>query len=221
MKQKWVTITALSLLMQLSMPKSIASSAAGTDLERLHWLCMDYQLPIKGYVVECWFELPAQTWTEKFLEQHFGNCGGKQQVTYSDGSIYNSSVIRGKEKYSVELQLITQQFATAKTHYKTWQPLLQQCGVQEPVGATIVAVLPEVLKADTMQQFGGELLQSLAVEWFEQTPLDWGHQIVGYSPQLEENLEIAGQNTNINVTFQQQEDDTVLYLGTPIIYQQY
>ena len=59
MRQNMMMATTLSLLFSLLVPQPVSGEHATGNLDRLHWLCSDYQLPVKGYVVEGWFSLPV------------------------------------------------------------------------------------------------------------------------------------------------------------------
>ena len=43
----------------------------------------------------------------------------------------------------------------------------------------------------------------------------------GDSPQLEDGLRVGGEQVNYNIAFVQREKTTAIYLGAPVIYQQY
>lgn len=221
MKQKLRTATAFGLLMQLMLPRPITDGPAYTDLERLYWLCTDQQLTIQGFVIEGWFVLPDRAWRDAVFTQYFENQEGQQQKLLPDGSIYNCHMEQRKHKRCVEFQLITKNYATASAQYQIWHDVMQRYQIQEPIGVTIVAELPEKLAEETIQQLGSELLQCLHTTYYDQQTDAWGHQMVGYSPQLEHDLNIANQKININLTFQPEDTKTMLYLGTPVIYQQY
>lgn len=221
MKYKLAAVTALSVLMNLAIPQTVASDSVPCDLERLYWLCADYQMPVKGYVVEGWFEMPNHLLTADDLEQQLQVKEGAQQQRLADDSICSANVIRNRESCYVELQVVTKSIETAKNYHRLWQNFVYGHGISQPIGATILVELPETLTEDAMQQWGKELAQSLQAERFEQITLTQGYQMAGYSPQLADYLEIDGKKINFNLVFQAKENTTVLYLGTPVIYQQY
>ena len=69
MKPKIAIVTTISLLCNMLLPQLVSADAYIGDLERLHWLCSDYQLPVKGYVIEGWFVLPNRPGLQAQLEQ--------------------------------------------------------------------------------------------------------------------------------------------------------
>lgn len=221
MKYKLAAVTALSVLMNLAVPQPVANERAICDLERLYWLCTDYQMPVKGYVVEGWFEMPNRLLTADGLEQQLQVKEGAQQQRLADDSVCSANVIRNRGNCYVELQVVTKSIETAKNYHRLWQNFVYGHGISQPIGATILAELPERLDENAMQQWSEELAQSLQAERVAQTTLAQGYQMAGYSPQLSDYLEIDGQKINFNLVFQANENTTVLYLGTPVIYQQY
>lgn len=57
MRKKAALLTTLGLMVNLLLPQPVSADYLTGDLQRLPWLCNDYQLPIKGYVIEGWFSL--------------------------------------------------------------------------------------------------------------------------------------------------------------------
>ena len=93
--------------------------------------------------------------------------------------------------------------------------------MNKPIGVTVIAQLPEVLDDKTMQELGGELQGSLQPRQ-SQIHAEAGQvQMYGDSPQLEDGLRVGGEQVNYNIAFVQQEKTTAIYLGAPVIYQQY
>ena len=220
-KYKLAAVTALSVLMNLVVPQPVANDGAVCDLERLYWLCNDYQLPIKGYVVEGWFILPDRFGTVAMLERELSLKEGDYVKILPDDSRYSTSVKKKEQCYYIELQLITEQFTTAKEYALLWQQFVQRHRISQPIGATVIAELPEVLEMAAMQRWSEELSRSMEIKQPEQMAMERGYQMAGYSPQLSEYLNLEGRNINFNVVFQAQEYSSVLYLGTPVIYQRY
>lgn len=221
MKQKIALLTTMSIVMNLLAPQPVSADYFTGDLQRLHWLCSDYQLPIKGYVIEGWFTLYNWPGLQNSIEQELQLEIGQQQGSLLDGSTINTSVLRRGQKFYIELQLITESFETAKHYYALWQNFADRYKVKKPVGITIIAELPEQLDDAAAEQLTGELLQSLHVEQQEEVLLDQLRQLAVYSPQLRHSLEIGGQEINCNIAFTERESKTVLYIATPVIYQQY
>lgn len=221
MKPKIAIVTTISLLCNMLLPQPVSADAYIGDLERLHWLCSDYQLPVKGYVIEGWFVLPNRPGLQAQLEQQLQLKEGQQQGHLLDGSMLNSSLLRNGQKYYVELQLITEHLETAQHYYALWQNFADCYCVKKPIGVTVIAELPEVLDTAAITQLSGELQQSLQIEQSNTVAVEQTQQICGYSPQLYHTLDIGGEKINCNIAFVQQETKTAVYLATPVIYQQY
>ena len=69
MKTKVAILTTMGLLFNLLWPQPVSAEYDTGDLERLQWLCGDYQLPVKGYVIEGWFALQNRPGLQSQLEQ--------------------------------------------------------------------------------------------------------------------------------------------------------
>lgn len=221
MKRKIALLTTMGIMMNLLVPQPVGADYFTGDLQRLHWLCTDFQLPVKGYVVEGWFSLYNWPGLQNTIEQQLQLEIGQQQGTLLDGSTLNTSVMRRGQKVYIELQLITENFETAQHYYALWQNFADGHKTAKPVGITVIAEFPELLETRTKEQLTSELLQSLQVEPLADCILDPAQQLTAYSPQLRHSLEIGGQLINCNLAFTQRENKTVLYIATPVIYQQY
>ena len=220
MKQKLANITALGLILQLLCPQAVSADDAG-DLLRLHWLCSDFQLPVRAYVVEAWFVLSAYPGLENQLEQQLQIKEGQHQGQLLDGSSLNTSLLRRGAKYYMEVQLITKQFKTAQYYYALWQGFADCYHLERPVGATLIIEMPELLDESAISKLAVELQQSLQADPAELLALEEIRQVAGCSPQMKHYISINGQKINYNLSFTQRQSRTVLYLATPVIYQQY
>lgn len=219
-KGKLALVTAMGILLNILTPQPVCADYFTSDLQRLHWLCSDYQLPVRGYVIEGWFALEDKAGVQRVLQEQLHLKMGQRQGNLLDGSALNTSVMRRGQKLYVELQLITEQIDTAQHYYALWQSFADCYQPTRPVGVTVITQLPEVLDDSAQAQLTGELQHSLSVEE-GLVQLDSVRQIAGYSPQLQHRLDIGGQLVNYNLAFRQNEQGTVLYLATPVIYQQY
>ncbi len=193
----------------------------GSALERLYWLCCDYQLPVKGFVVEGWFAFSERKNTAQMLKKQFGICQDVEKQILSDGSQYSIYIQQNGERRYLELQLISHHAETAKQHELDWRHFARSHNIKQPVGVTILAELPEVLEEETMAELAGELMQSLDAKITSAGALEQGYQISGYTAQLAEYLVIEGQRVNVHLSLVRHENRTMLYMGAPVIYQQY
>ena len=86
MKQNMMMATTLSLLFSLLLPQPVSGEHTTGNLDRLHWLCSDYQLPVKGYVIEGWFSLPAYPGMQNKIMKQLQIPEGKQTAGQSPES---------------------------------------------------------------------------------------------------------------------------------------
>ena len=63
---KWLAV--LGVLLPVTWIGSASTRSVMADLERLQWLCSDYQLPVAGYVVEGWFQTVHVWWENEHCE---------------------------------------------------------------------------------------------------------------------------------------------------------
>lgn len=218
---RWTTVgvTAMGLALQLMMPRAADADHTG-DLERLQWLAGDYQLPVKGYVIEAWFALPERFGLDRVLAQELQIADGERQGTLPDGSLLSSGcAARGGKRY-VELQLVTGCCETAQRYYARWQGFADRYRLR-PVGATVVVDLPDAFDARAAEQLTAELAGSLRADSCAVTATETLYQCAGYSPQLCHGLSVGGETVNFDIAFAAREGGTALYLATPVIYQQY
>ena len=221
MRKKAALLTTLGLMVNLLLPQPVSADYLTGDLQRLHWLCNDYQLPIKGYVIEGWFSLYNRPGLQNTLEERLQIKAGQYQGNLLDGSALNSSMLQRGHKIYIELQLITEDFQTAQHYYTLWQSFADNYKECQPVGVTIITEFPECLTMHTREQLLGELQQGLGVDETALHYLDSVQQASGYSPQLRHGLKIGGETINYNFAFAERDSQTILYLATPVIYQQY
>ncbi len=224
MKQKLTILAAIGVLMQLGLSQPPLDASLKSNLERLYWLCSDQQLPVKGFVIETWFSLPERNYaasTLDILKQELDITEMQQQKILEDGSQYNANVTQQKQKYYLELQLISRQLETAKQYEQLWRYFSVKHKIQQPLGTTLIVEFPELLNDQTIMEIAAELVCSLDAAVIDQCNFENGYQIVAFSPQLQDSLQINNKSVNLNLFFCQREDRTILYLGAPIIYQQY
>lgn len=221
MKRAMTILTALGFMIQMAMSQTTYAVSDISGLERLNWLCSDYQLPVKGFVVESWFSVADRNFTDEKLEKLLGVSFDSAQSVLPDGSSCAAKRSCENGKCYVELQLITCNVETALEYEKRWQSFANRYHLCQPVGATILVEFPEMMSENAMHELADELLYSLGVRAAEFCELEHGCHAVADTAQMGEGLQIGGQSVNVNLAFRQQDHKTMLYLGTPVIYQQY
>ena len=211
----------LGVIVHFILPQSATATVNTSSLERLNWLCSDYQMTVKGFVVEWWFVLPDGIISDVCLGEMLGVNLQKEVNILSDNSTCRISNKHEKSKQYVELQLITTNIHTAIDYEKMWKDFALRYHVHQPVGTTILIEFPEHMNKKGMQELTKEILTSLACESVNTSTLENGYQAVAYSAQIRDAIIIGQEKVNINLAFQWEGTNTILYLGTPVIYQQY
>ncbi len=221
MKNKLKWVAAFSLLLPMTFVQSAAAGSYTADLQRLHWVCRDYQLPIQGYVVEGWLQVVHVPGMEKFLQEQLQIETGIHQVALTDGSMLNTGMTRQNGKWHIEMQLITKSVQQAELYYNRWQQFADRYCPNHPVGVTIVSQLPEQLSEQSQQQLLSELAHSMELEPVSQIQTEQYTQLTGHSKQLLHGITVNGTTVNGSITIAPQEENTWLYVASPILYQQF
>ena len=220
MKHRVALAAILGMALPLLAVQPLHADRFSNDLQRLVWLQSDFGLPVKGYVIEGWFCLPCRPGMQVKLERELCLTSGEQQSTLADGSRLNTVLQFRDGYYNVEVQLITEHLDTAQSYYALWQGFADCNQPKQPVGVTMIYEWDEILSLAAQEQLAAELLRGLDVTR-DGVILDLLGQTSGYSPQLRHCLTIAGKAVNYNLAFRTINKRTVLYLASPVIYQQY
>ncbi len=221
MKNKLTWMAAFSLLLPMTFVQSAVAGSYTADLQRLHWVCRDYQLPVQGYVVEGWFQVMHVPGMEKFLQEQLQIETGMHQVQLADGSALNTGISQQKGKWHIEVQLITKSVQQAEQYYRRWQQFADRYCPNHPVGITIVSQVPEQLSEQSQQQLMAELADSMELEPVSQIQTEQYTQWTGHSKQLLHGITVNGTTVNGSITIAPQEEHTWLYVASPILYQQF
>jgi len=220
MKHRVALAAILGMALPLLAVQPLHADHLSSDLQRLVWLYSDFGLPVKGYVIEGWFCLPYRPGMQVKLERELCLTSGEQQSTLADGSHLNTVLQLRDGYYDIEVQLITEHLDTAQRYYTVWQSFADCNQPKQPVGVTIIHEWNEILSLAAQEQLAAELLRGLDVTR-DGVILDSLGQTSGYSSQLRHCLSIAGEAVNYNLAFRTVNKKTILYLASPIIYQQY
>ena len=175
-------------------------------------------LVVDGVVLEAWTPKASQRAVEE-LEKSLGLtqltvCG--QQSLGTDGVIK----LR-RDGQAVTVQMIFSNVDEAEVYYQTLARWMSDYGQGQPAGATLLAHAEEALSPQECQALSAELIAPLPARLVstieEGTLVSSTYQVAGVEPCLE----IAGEKINVNVACVAQEKKTAIYLGAPVIYQQY
>ena len=215
---KWLAV--LGILLPVTWIGSASVRSVATDLERLQWLCSDYQLPVEGYVVEGWFQTVHVPGMERFLEEQLQIPTAIHRVELEDGSILTTVMQRKNKTWHVELQLIAKSPQQAVQYYSLWQRFADRYSPNHPIGVTVVAELPEPLDIAVSNKVIQELAEGLALEPHALITEAGYQQLSGYTAQLQHKIEVNGMPINGSITIMPEEQRTCLYIASPILYQQ-
>lgn len=215
---KW--ITALGLLLPVTLLQSMSAGICTADLQRLQWLCSDYQVPVQGYVVESWFQIVHVPGMERFLEEKLQIVAGTHQIELADGSVLTTVMHRKEGKWTIELQLIGKSSEEAVRYYTRWQQFADRYCPNHPVGITAIAELPEALSQNASSQIVQELAEGLGLRTISEISTGQYVQLSGYTNQLFHKINVNGEAVNGSITIVPQEQRTYLYIASPVLYQQ-
>lgn len=215
---KWMT--AFSILLPVTWLQTTAFGYDTADLQRLQWLCRDYQIPVQGYVVEGWFQLGNMPGMEHFLQEKLEIQDGFHRQELSDGSILTTIMQRKNKTWSIELQLIAKTSEQATRYYKQWQRFSNFYCPENPVGITVIAAFPEAIDIAGVDEIVREIADGLGLETIAQISDTQYLQLSGYTEQLLHKLCVNGTKINSSITIVPEEDRTCLYIASPLLYQQ-
>ena len=220
MKQTMKWVAMLGLLVPITWLGTTSARSVLSDLERLQWLCSDYQLPVAGYVVEGWFQTVHIPGMEHFLEEQLQISTGMHRIELADGSILTTVMQRKDKEWQIELQLIAKTIGQAAQYYGRWQRFAERYSPNHPIGVTVVAELPEPLDVQTSDWLMQELAESLAMTpnaFIQETGYQ---QLSGFTPQLHHKIQVNGTPVNSSITVVPELERTCLYIASPMLYQQ-
>lgn len=215
---KWVTV--LGVLIPFTWLHGVSCKYEAADLQRLRWLCSDYQIPVQGYVIEAWFQVMHMPGVERFLEEQLDITSGVHQIELQDGSTLRTIMWRNQNKWMVELQLLAKTNVQAVQYYSQWQRFASRYVPEHPVGITVVAELPEVLDGNVSNQIAHELANGLELKECVATENEQYTQLSGFSEQLYQKIKINGTPVNTSITIVPESERTCIYIASPILYQQ-
>lgn len=176
------------------------------------------ELTIDGVVLEAWTPKASQRAVQELAQSLELNelADGGEQILANGGTVK----LR-REEQAVTVQLILPETEEAEAYYQILSRWMQRYGQGRPAGATLLAHTAEELPPEDCQLLVSGLLSPLParlVSSMQEGPLlSSAYQIAGVEPALE----IAGEKINLNVACVAKGGQTAIYLGSPVIYQQY
>ena len=213
-----VMTVMLAVLMFLQAGAMQKNAFSPNGLAVLREAAAQSELQIDGVVLEAWAPKAGDKAVQE-LAQALGAAeiaSGGEQTLETGGRV---KLLREEE--AVTVQLILPEPVEAETYYQVLSRWMQRYGQGRPTGATILAHYQEELSPEGCQALVYDLLSPLPaklVSSSEEGPLlSRAYEVAGVAP----SLEICGEKVNVNVACVAKAGQTVVYLGSAVIYQQY
>lgn len=176
------------------------------------------ELAVDGVVLEAWTPRASQRAVQELAQALAADTlteGGEQ-------SLANGGTVKLlREEQAVTVQVILSETLDAERYYQILSRWMQRYGQGRPAGATILAHLSEELPPEDCQALVCDLLSPLPAKLVssmqEGQLLSSAYEVAGVAP----SLEICGEKINLNVACVAKAGQTAVYLGSPVIYQQY
>lgn len=215
--EKTVTLVLMALMLW-QMGSLQTAAMAPNGLAVLREAAGQSTLVLDGVVLEAWTPKASQRSVEE-LGKSLGLvqlAAGGEQALGADGVIK----LR-RDGQAMTIQMILSNVDEAEAYYQILARWMNDYGQGRPAGATLLAHTEEALTPEACQALSAELIAPLParlVSTVAEGPLlSSTYQVAGVKPCLE----IAGEKINLNVACVAKEKQTAVYLGSPVIYQQY
>lgn len=218
---KWMWAGMFCLLaMNLNIVLQRPAVVETNDFQRLAKLYEEEELPLDAVVLSGWFAVDSQGDAARYLEENWQmkQEESNKRITWPDGSTLQ---ICRKNTKVVTLELISTNLTLANQQYLLWQEFSQRYGGRKPVGITFCSNYEELLAKNTRQHLAQEIAEKLTTVLTTDIEQEDHESYTFYSPKLSQALEISGVKLNGNLAFVQRSKQTTMYLGSPVIYQQY
>jgi hypothetical protein len=150
-----------------------------------------------------------------------------------DEDIYITIVMENfkKEGLSIESYLLIDLYLS--NHYKDICQVEEiildyftKQGFEYQYAMTIYGTFSNKLNTDIMREVIGKTFESIEgqiIEGMEETEYGQMVSLTGYSPKLENNIQLAGDQINLNAAmrYSEHDDKTYIWIGTPLIATEY
>lgn len=218
---KWMLIGMLCLLaMNLNTVLTKPVLAENDDFSVLAKLYQEDALPLDVVVLSAWFAVEAKNEAAQYLAEHWQMKAEEEskRLTWQDGS---SLQIYRKNETVITMELITDNLELANQQYKLWQGFSRLYADNKPVGITFCSNYEESLNKAARYHLAQEIAGKLATSLIIDLEQDDHESYTFYSTKLGQKLDISGVRLNGNLAFVERNQQTSMYLGSPVIYQQY
>lgn len=211
-------ILNLAAIMAMAAQLATAAIVPANGLAVLKEIAAHQQLMVDGIVCEAWIPEPSYR-AAKALMNALAIDGVPASGEYALSEGTTAKVCYDSEQLIV--QVVTTSASEGEYYYQKLYRWMACFGQGRPVGATVLAQIPEAMEADKCQALVADAMSQLPAQL--RGSMQEGRMISSayYVPGVAPVLKIAGQPVNINMACVRETDRTRLYLGTPVIYQQY
>ena len=214
-KAMTILLAAMMLLQAGSLQEALRPA---NGLAALREAVSESALTVDGVVLEAWTPKANERAVAE-LAQALNlpelSSGGQQAL----GTYGTVKLIRSGQ--AVTVQMILPEAAEAETYYQILSRWMTRYGQGRPAGATLLAHTEETLDVAGSQALVAELMGRLPAHLVssmqQERLLSSAYQVAGVGP----SLEIAGETVNVNVACVRMEKGMAVYLGSPVIFEQY
>lgn len=211
-----ICLMAMNLNVVLQKPVAIETD----DFATLAKLYEEEGYPLDVVVVSAWFAVENANGAEQYLLEHWQLSPEEEakRLTWQDGS---SLQICRKKGTVITMELISSNLSLANQQYKLWREFSYRYAQNKPVGITFCSNYEENLNKNARYHVAKEIAEKLATELIVDIEQEDHESYTFYSTNLGQFLDINGVRLNGNMAFVERNGHTSMYLGTPVIYQQY
>ena len=218
---KWMLAGMMCLLaMNLNTVLQKPSAVETDDFALLAKVYQEEGYPFEVVVLSAWFALEQANEAEQYLTEHWqlSPLENDKRLTWQDGTTLQ---ICRKKGTVITMELISDNLTLANQQYKLWQEFSNRYAGGKPVGITFCSSYEESLHKNTRQHLAKEIAEKLATDLIIDLEQEDHESYTFYSAELSQSLEINGVRLNGNLAFVERNGRTSMYLGSPVIYQQY
>ena len=218
---KWMLAGMMCLLaMNLNMVVQKPTVVENNDFAALAKLYTEKEYPFDVVVLSAWFAVEPKKEIDQYLWEHWQLTSEQdsKRLTWQDGS---SLQICRKNGSVITMELISDNLTLANQQYKLWQEFSQRYAQNKPIGITFCSNYEESLNKNARHHLAKEIAENLTTDLIIDLEQDDHESYTFYSTELGQHLDINGVRLNGNLAFVERNGQTSMYLGSPVIYQQY
>lgn len=214
-KNLGIMVILLMVVNVINADKTLYAQSFANGLDRLLTIVEKNDLPMSGIVLEGW--LPMEQWGRSVLHEQLGIADAANDVTLSEATHLKID----EQSDQVVVQLISTDKDEALQYYHQLQQIAHLAAKDAPIGATVLCTIDEALDKNACCYLTYDLLEGLPAHLVsiieENQMMSYAYHIQGIMP----SMAVGSDDINLNIAYCVKDEQTMLYLGTPIIFQQY